>query len=292
MVNAGRAIVVALIFLGGSLAGCGTWPVLEDCATISGSENADVEVQRQTRAPSQLHKVLFVGNSLTYYGNVPAVFSALAVANGKPVVSDMIVAPGATLSQRVSDGSVARALKERQYATLVLQERGGDLICTFGPDSCIESRASIQALSALAREHGVQAVLLGTYQLHPEASRSLIEAESSAAAEAGSGYIEVSEKLQRLGDALPELTWFADDGAHPGKHLTLLNAILVHEAALGSRPRPGPVVVKAPIYGSNSGLDVSLRKAEGPPPLADTPVEERYSSEALVKVLGALDVGR
>lgn len=125
----------------------------------------------------------------------------------------MIVAPGATLSQRVSDGSVARALKERQYTALVLHERGGDLICTFGPDSCIESRASIHALSAPAREHGVRAVLLGTYQLHPEASRSLFEAESSAAAEAGSGYVEVSEKLQRLGDALPELTWFADDGA-------------------------------------------------------------------------------
>ena len=53
-------------------------------------------------------RVLFVGNSLTYVGNVPAVFSALAEANGTPMPSDMIVKGGATLSERVADGSVAR----------------------------------------------------------------------------------------------------------------------------------------------------------------------------------------
>jgi len=77
-------------------------------------------------APDSPQRVLFVGNSVTYYGNVPAVFSALAEANGISAVSDMLVAP--------------------------------------------------------------------------------------------------------------DLTWFADDGQHPGKHLALLNAMLVHEAVFGSLP--------------------------------------------------------
>lgn len=208
------------------------------------------------------------------------------------VVSDMIAAPGATLTQRVFDGSIARALEDKEYSALVLQERGGEFICAFGPDSCVQAREAINALAALARERGVKAMLMGSYQRRPEFSRSLVEAESSAAAEAGIPYIEVSERLRRLTETAPELNWFADDGQHPGKHLALLNAVLVHETVLGSRPESGAFAVKAPIYGSNSGLDGALRQADAPPPMNDTPREVRYSSETLVAILRALEGGR
>ncbi len=39
-------------------------------------------------------RVLFVGNSLVYVGNLPAVFDALARRNGRPVQSDMLVKGG------------------------------------------------------------------------------------------------------------------------------------------------------------------------------------------------------
>lgn len=139
-------------------------------------------------SPKPPERVLFVGNSLTYVGNVPAVLSALAEANGEPVASDMIVKGGATLTDRVADGSVARALKEKNYTALVLQERGGDLICAFTPDSCAQSREAIKALVALAKEQDVNVVLLGTYQPLPEVSQRLIKEESTAAAEAGIPY--------------------------------------------------------------------------------------------------------
>lgn len=240
--------------------------------------------------PSQSERVLFVGNSLTYVGNAPAVFSALAEANGKPIASDMIVTGGATLAQRVADGSVARALGERKYTALVLQERGGDLMCSFGPDSCLRSRQAIKALTALAEQSGASVVLLGSYQAHPVASQRLIEAESAAAAEVGVPYIEVSEKLRRLRSAAPELTWFAPDGVHPGKELALLNAILVYQALHGSLPSPEPLTVMAPIYGSRSGLTETLRQADAPPPLSETPMEVRYSSATLKKLLGAVGI--
>jgi len=235
-------------------------------------------------------RVLFVGNSLTYVGDAPAVFSALAEANGKPIASDMIVRGGATLTQRVADGSVARALDERKYTALVLQERGGDLMCSFGPDSCVQSRQAIKALTTLAEQNGASVVLLGSYQPHPAASQRLVEAESAAAAEVGIPYIEVSEKLRRLRNTAPELTWFAPDGMHPGKELALLNAILVYQALHGSLPSPEPLTVIAPIYGSTSGLTETLRQADAPPPLSETPKEVRYSSATLSKLLGAVGI--
>ncbi len=171
---------------------------------------------------TQPQRVLFIGNRLSYVDNLPAVHAALANANGHPTQSDMIVRGGATLSQRGADGSAAAALASGRYQVLVLQERGGDLMCSFGPDSCVESRAAIDALVTLASEQGTRALLLGSYQPHPLASRKLVEHEAAAAAEVGIDYVEISETLHHAMAESPELAWFADDGAHPGPALTLL----------------------------------------------------------------------
>lgn len=236
----------------------------------------------------QPKRVLFVGNSLTYVGNTPAIYSALASANGHPVISDMIVQGGATLTQRVADGSVSNALKTRKYIALVLQERGGDLMCSFGPDSCVESREAIKVLASLAKEHGVVVVLLGSYQPHPIASRTLVESESAAARKIGIPYVEVSEKLQQLRSVAPELEWLATDGIHPGKDMALLNAVRVYQSLHDSLPEPWPLTVTAPIYGSPSGLTKAIRQADAPPPLLDTPDEVRYTSDTLEKLTSVI----
>lgn len=235
--------------------------------------------------------VLFVGNSLTYVGNTPAIFDALALANGAQVSSDFIVRGGATLTDRVADGSVARALTEKNYTAMVLQERGGDLICAFGPDSCVQSRQAIKTLTLLARKAGAKTFLLGTYQANPKSSQRLVDAESAAAVAVGIAYIEVSQKLQKLRDTASELTWFAPDGIHPGPALALLNAILLHQALLHVPAKPVAFATTAPIYGSVSGLDETLRMAEAPPPLASTPTGIHYSSDCLKKLLSVVGHG-
>lgn len=239
--------------------------------------------------PLQETKVLFVGNSLTYVGNVPAVYSALAQANGHDSPSHMIVRGGATLSQRVGDGSVARALEEGGYTHLVVQERGGDLMCSFGADSCTQAREAVLALADIGRRNRAAVILLGTYQPEPSASRRLIESESEAARNAGIPYIEVSGRLQRLRGMAPERSWFLSaDDFHPGRDLALLNAILVYHAIHGELPQPGPLTVAAPIYGSTSGLDERLRRSDAPPPLETTPMEVRYDSAVVEMLLDSL----
>jgi hypothetical protein len=246
---------------------------------------------KAARAPRHPFSVLFVGNSLTYVGNTPAVFDALAAANGTTVSSDMIVKGGATLSQRVDDHSVARALAAKRYSAVVLQERGGDLMCWFGPSSCVDSRKAIKAIVSMAKRPGTKVYLLGTYQGNPTASKSLVAAESAAAAEAGIPYLEVSEKLQLLRSAAPAMGWQALDGMHPGPDLALLNAAALHQALLGKLPRPSAVTVHAPIYGNPSGLTEVLRKAEDPAPLAITPRIIEYSEKSLRTVLHSLGTG-
>lgn len=229
-------------------------------------------------SPAEPARVLFVGNSQLYVGNAPAVFSALAKANGQVVEADMIVQGGATLAQRVEDGSVARALDARPYTALVLQERGGDLLCLFGPDSCVQSRDAIARLAEMGRAHGLQVVLLGTYQSLPQASRKLVEEEAAAAAAAGIPYLEVSERLRRLRADAPGLAWLADDGMHPGSDLALLDAVLVYRQLFGAAPGFAGLTVDAPIYTARSGLVADLRAADAPPPNDDTPRQVSYAA--------------
>ena len=235
---------------------------------------------------TQASRVLFVGNSLTYVGNTPAVYSALARANGHAVSSDMIARGGATLVERLNDGSVERALADGDYTVLVLQERGGDLMCSSGPDSCRDSRWAIGVFADLAREQGVKVVLMGTYQpLAPSSSRRLVQEEAVVAAETGILHVEVSETLGRLREAEPDLKWFAEDDAHPGQDLALLNALLLYRGLHGDFPPADALVVQAPIYGATSGLDGALRGAEVPPPLRETPRKIRYSANRMAAVI-------
>jgi len=248
-----------------------------------------------THAPTagERERVLFVGNSLTYVGNLPAVFSAMANANGHAVDSDMIVRGGATLTERLKDGSIARALDGRRYAALVLQERGGDLLCGFGPGSCEDSGDSLKVIARMAKEKGVASVvLLGTYQSMPAVSKTIVEQESAAAADAGIAYVEVSQTLQRLSGAQPALAWFDADGMHPGKVLTLLDAALLHRQLFGALPAAQALVVDAPIYGVRSGLTETLRAADAPAPSAGTPRGITYAADEVNGLRDALGTDR
>ena len=192
--------------------------------------------------------VLFVGNSLTYVGNLPAVFDSVVAANGKRSTSDMLVAAGATLTQRLEDGSFERAMSEGEYSVVVLQERGGDFMCGFGPQVCEDSRRSIGELATIARQRGASPILLGTYQADPRASGSIVEAESEAASNQDMRYVSVSDRFRLAREAMPELRWYDSDGAHPGNDLILMQALLLYEIIYEEGPAGVEVIVEAPIY--------------------------------------------
>lgn len=241
---------------------------------------------RDVEAPrAEALRILFVGNSLTYAGNLPAVFDALSEANGRATASDMIVIGGGTLTERLADGSVAAALANGKYSYVVLQERGGDFMCAFGPESCDNALASLNKLTRLVQEHGAVPLLLGTFQAHPEASKSIVATESFAAREAGLDYISVSERLQQLRARHPDMAWLAPDGGHPGADLTLLEAVLLFERIHDAKPVSAAFTVSAQIYEGMSPLTPELRAATAVIEGLDVPSSVRYDSERILAVM-------
>ncbi len=197
--------------------------------------------------PPQSLRILFVGNSLTYVGNLPAVVSALAAQNDHRIQPDMLVKGGATLTQWLDKGAVKRALVAGHYDYVVLQERGGDFACGFGPEVCRDSRHALHALAGEVRASGAKPLLMGTYQVVPAASRDIVAAESKAAHANHMPYIEVSARLNEGRKRFEHADWFAKAG-HPGHDLVLLEAVLLYRQLYHAMPADKALAVRAPMF--------------------------------------------
>lgn len=239
-------------------------------------------------APARIDRVLFVGNSLTYFGNLPAVFAALARANGHAVHSYMVVSPGGTLSERVADGSAVGALRKCHCNVLILQERGGDLFGSFGNTAERDSRRAITKLATIGDAARATVILLGTYNGRQVTPR-LVAMESAAARAASIPYVAVSGRFWCLRDLYPSLQWLRRPSGHPGADLTLLDSVLLYRQLFGALPAATGFEVHAPIYGDHSGLEPTLRDASAPPPNADTPMSVSYSAAVVGQLVKALE---
>lgn len=233
-------------------------------------------------APDQT-RILFVGNSLIYTSNLPAVLDAVGDANGQSIQSEMLVKGGATLSHHVEDGSVNTALEKGRYDYVVLQERGGDLVC-FDTGSCEPARVSMEALQSLAataREHGATPLFLGTYQGSPGASDRLLEGEVQAAAAASVPLIPVSALYAQGLASHPDLPWHAADGMHPGRQLQLLDAVLLYRELVGGYPDAAGFTVTAPMYTPGAKFFPPLLASEKAVVDGDPARSHEYSADAV-----------
>ncbi len=135
------------------------------------------------------------------------------------------------------------------------------------------------------RRHGATPILLGTYQSSSTRSRQIEKAEGNAARAVHLTYAPISERLRKATIAQPGFAWFAADGMHPGRDLTLLYAILVFQTLYSQPPAVMGFSVEAPIYTFGSGLKPELRSAASPAPQTDTPVGAIYESARVGAVL-------
>jgi hypothetical protein len=212
-------------------------------------------------APDKPTRVLFVGNSLTYVHDLPAVFTALAQSQGRTVEAAMLVRGGATLTQHLASGVLTPQLLAK-FDTVVLQERGGDLVCAeYSPEMIQHCQASREAHAKLVqqvRAAGAEPILLGTSQPQADASRQLQENEAQLGRELGATTVVVSETVRRAMEQRPSADWISPDH-HPGEEHTLLVAIELYRAVFGVLPKPRDLLVKGEDYAASahfSGLEV------------------------------------
>jgi hypothetical protein len=110
-------------------------------------------------------RVLFVGNSWTYYHDMPQMVQRLAAADrgARPVFAVSYTRPGWTLESASRDRRLARLIRDVRWNTVVLQEHTGRAA------SSVERRSRqtdpyVRELQSRIRARGARTVLYMTWQ--------------------------------------------------------------------------------------------------------------------------------
>lgn len=202
-----------------------------------------------TPGPSRELRVLFVGNSLTYVNNLPAMLRSLGRAQPKPVrfVTTTHVAPGSTIAEHWDAGHAAASTRAGRWDAIVLQERGGMLACLLEmrQRQAAECRASVRAhagIAELARATGARVLLLGTWSPEAALQPRLDRATRQLASRIPATVVATGDALHAHARERGYPATFPD-GIHPGLPATVIIAARLHAALTGEAPQPADLLI-------------------------------------------------
>jgi hypothetical protein len=189
-------------------------------------------------------RVLFIGNSYTYFNNSPAMFAALAAAAapGRQVETGMATVPGATLLSTWEHSDARRILKSSKWDYVVLQDQSrlGEALRDgrWAVNSAVLLRRGVGLFDADIRQVGAQTALTLTWARRdePQQQADLDDAYGRVARELGAILVPAGPAWQRARRLMPDLELYTSDGSHPspaGSYMLacVLVAALVPEAA-------------------------------------------------------------
>ncbi len=187
--------VAVMVVLG---MGCGSTTASQPCD--SGDDESGVK------------RILFIGNSLTYFNGLPQMFAALADSAGEaaPVV-DAVAFPDFGLQQHWEDGRAADRIRGGCWDVVVLQQ---------GPSSLADSRALLLdyagRYASIIHDHGGQTALFSVW---PAATRRgdfdrAIESYALAAEAVDGVLLPAATAWLQAWAREPDLALYAD-GLHP-----------------------------------------------------------------------------
>lgn len=159
-------------------------------------------------------KVLFVGNSFTYFYNLPQVVSAMAGEQGFPLVARQSTVGGSNLEQHWNEerGTVTRQLIEGEDWDYIVFNNHS-LSPITAPDAFMEYG---QKFAELAKARGAKPVFMMTwaYESNPLMQGPITEKYQQLAAATASAYVPGGPLFAEARKWRPDLDLFFDD-KHP-----------------------------------------------------------------------------
>jgi hypothetical protein len=202
--------------------------------SCSGS-NAAVEPPPTTH---QTYRVLFIGNSLTYFNDLPATVSAMAGSGNVTIQVASVAGPNLALIDHVEGSSNALdVIRQGSWNYVVLQQ---------GPSALPLSRDTLLIATRLLNTQieavGGRSALLMVW---PESSRFAVfddvrDSYRAAAAAVGGLFLPAGEAWRTAWTSDPQLPLYGPDGYHPSELGTYLAALVVYEGITGNDSRELP----------------------------------------------------
>ena len=181
-------------------------------------------ISTATSQQSNTTRVLFIGNSYTYFNNLPEVFAQLAETSHHGKVETTMVAPGGwRLKDHWEKGTARELLESKKWDFVVLQEQS-----TLGMNYWVDGKSHVNSdavfrpyaekWAAAAHAKGATPVFFLTWagKNAPEDQPALTYAYTRAANESGSLLAPVGMAWEALRREKPESGLFYEGhGSHP-----------------------------------------------------------------------------
>lgn len=209
-----------------------------------------------TAASSGALRVLFLGNSYTYYNNLPRLVEAFAAAaaGGRKIETRMIAPGGASLADHLASRNTLAAIRAGRWDYVVLQEQSqlGAVYLVNGEPRVGNAEAfftSARALDAEIRKAGATPVLFHTWPRRdaPDSDRAMLDyAYAHLARELKVLRAPVGPAWQQARAELRGASLYADDGSHPSTAGSYLAAAVIYATLTGTSPVGGPAKISGP----------------------------------------------
>jgi len=193
-----------------------------------------------TEPPAPL-RVLFVGNSYTFYNDLPGLVRRLGAADEPPVPIDdsMTARPGYSLEHHWREERERGKIRGGEWDFVVLQEQSQ--LPLRHRDRMLEHAA---LLAGAAREAGARPVMYMTWApaRRPGMIEILADAYTEVAGELDAALAPVGRAWQRALERRPELELHGVDGSHPNPRGSYLAACVLYATLTGRDPRGLPTL--------------------------------------------------
>jgi len=186
----------------------------------------------------ELHKkdVLFVGNSYTYFWNLPQTIEAMALSKGKFFQVKQSTNGGVNLGQHwrgERDLSTRKIIRNHQYGAVILQDHSRRAI--EAPDS-LHIYATKLAQEIQKKDGKVYLYMTWAREWDPYMQTEITKQYSLLANEIGATLVPVGLAWQRARTLRPGFPLYDADGSHPSPLGTYLTACMFYGALTGDSP--------------------------------------------------------
>lgn len=185
--------------------------------------------------------ILFIGNSLVYVNDLPAMIAKLASAGGqKPLVCARETPGGCSFEKHWKDGKALKAIQSRKWDFVVLQEVSGGPVAAR--DQMFEYA---RKFDAAIRNQGAKTLLYMTWAWpKPDNQPAITSAYQKLGKELKAQVVPVGVAWDATLKKHPEIGLFAKDNHHPSPAGSYLAACAFYAVMYGRSPGGLPSIVK------------------------------------------------
>ena len=213
------------------------------------------DVAAEKSQTPRVWKVLMIGNSHTYFNNLPKMFEQVGLADQSPrrVRCEMIVKGGATLQEHWDAGKAVPAIRQGKWDFVILQEQS-----TLGVTFLVEGLpriadasyyfAAAHRFDDVIRKSGAKTVVFAFWAREnaPKEDRDALAYDHlKLGQDLGAIVAPVGLAWQAVRNPKARAALYHDDHSHPKPEGSYLAACTLYAACFGAVPAQPPLTITA-----------------------------------------------